>query len=82
MAAEEGPARVPEKVLALTSIFDDSFVDLVEHLPILRKGALLAQRPMDYDYIEELTDEDRSRIDYEQSVPFFPSPPSSPLLSP
>ena len=37
---------------------------LTEHLPILKKGALLAQNPHDYDHISELTVEDREAIDY------------------
>lgn len=27
-----------------------------EHIPILQKGALLAQRPTEYDYITELSE--------------------------
>lgn len=39
---------------------------LEEYLPELEKGALLAQRPDDYDEIDELTDEDRASIRYEK----------------
>ncbi|KAM0749276.1 hypothetical protein T439DRAFT_303148 [Meredithblackwellia eburnea MCA 4105] len=38
---------------------------LDEHLPILQKGALLAQNPMDYDNLDVLTQEEKSIIDYE-----------------
>lgn len=39
---------------------------LEEYLPDLEKGALLAQRPEEYDDIDELTDEDRAVIKYEK----------------
>lgn len=39
---------------------------LEEYLPDLEKGALLAQRPDDYEEIAELTDEDRVSIRYEK----------------
>ncbi|KAH8925840.1 hypothetical protein BT69DRAFT_1348453 [Atractiella rhizophila] len=35
------------------------------HIEILRKGAILAQRPLDYDNIEELNAEDRKVIHHE-----------------
>ena len=39
---------------------------LEEYLPDLEKGALLAQRPDDFDEIAELTEEERAAIRYEK----------------
>jgi hypothetical protein len=39
----------------LTDWSFDGLVGLTDHLPLLEKGALLAQRPTEYDYIDELT---------------------------
>ncbi|KAL8289990.1 hypothetical protein RQP46_002929 [Phenoliferia psychrophenolica] len=38
---------------------------LEEHLPVLQKGAILAQNPLDYDMLPELTAEDRTAIRWE-----------------
>ena len=36
--------------------------DMVEYLPLLKKGALVAQNPADFETIEELDDEDREAL--------------------
>ena len=38
---------------------------LQDHIDIFRKGALLAQRPKDWESIEELSLEERASIEYE-----------------
>jgi len=39
--------------------------DLMDHLPILKKGAILAQNPLAYDSMPELTDDEKMIIDRE-----------------
>jgi hypothetical protein len=40
---------------------------LTQHVEVMKKGALLAQNPHDYDHISELTAEDKEAIDYEHA---------------
>ncbi|KAL8290001.1 hypothetical protein RQP46_002940 [Phenoliferia psychrophenolica] len=41
--------------------------DLLEHLPMLQKGALLAQSPHDFDHIDMLDAKDKENIHYEHA---------------
>jgi hypothetical protein len=63
-------ARPPVSPLFFLSSSHLSFCEekgLNEHVEIMKKGALLAQNPHDYDNIHELTAEDREAIDYEHA---------------
>ena len=42
----------------------------IKHLPLLQKGAILAQNPLDYEELPELTPEDRAAIRYEHENKF------------
>ncbi|KAL7413582.1 hypothetical protein BDY24DRAFT_406962 [Mrakia frigida] len=55
-----------EQMFRDVDLFAQEF-GLSEHIDVLRKGALLAQNPHDYEFMPELTDEDKATITHEHT---------------